>query len=292
MLLTLVMVILLAITAWVLPSNKDFAVENPFWNGTSNIHAKYSILAIHSFSDLPASPPGVTLILIPYLPCNHAEMEDLKQFVTRGGTLILADDYSHGYGNRILRYLGIATRFSGEPLLDPLLNYKNANFPKVNLDFKPLTEDASNLVLNHATCLINVAATDVIAMSSSFSFLDGNDSGRQEEDEPTGPLPVISNHIVGNGQVIIIADPSLFINSMESLDTNESFQSFMQHISDTSTKLYLDQYHLPQTELEQTKKILRSLRDFLSTPLVTSATVIMLLGILLKPIWYKRNGGI
>ena len=133
---------------------------------------------------------------------------------------------------------------------------------------------------------MNIAAADTLALSSSFSFLDRNDNGTQDEDEPTGPLPVISRHNVGSGQVMLVADPSLLINGMETIDGNEGL---MEHIAATATTLYLDQSHLYQSELHQTKNLLARLRAFLATPLMTAVVVVLLLSIVLKPIWHKKD---
>lgn len=283
--LTIVLVIILIIVAWFLPPNDDFLAENPFWNGTSDISTSYQAIPLKSLSELPPSPQGTTLILIPYLSGTTSELEQIKSFVTRGGRLILADDYGHG--NQILEYLRLGARFSNQTLLDPLVNYKNQQFPKIT-HFKPnpLTSNNESLIFNHATCLVNVTANDTIALSSAFSFLDLNGNERQDKNEPTGPLPVISQHSLGSGQVILISDPSLFINSMETIGGNSSF---IQSIAATTASLYLDQSHLPPSELLQTKSLLAQARGWLATPLGTSGLVIVALVAALKPIWYKKK---
>jgi len=283
--LTIVLVIALIMAVWFFPSSEDFRVENPFWNGTRGVHNSYPNLPLQSLSDLPPSPTGATLILIPYLNSTPAELEQLNSFVTRGGRLVLADDYGHG--NHILEYLGLKARFSGQTLLDPLANHKNKYFPRItHLEPSPLTSNTSSLVLNHATCLLNVAEANTLALSSSFSFLDLNGSGVWEEGEPTGPLPVISQHNLGDGQVILVSDPSLFINSMETIEDNDSF---IQNIAATTTGLYLDQSHLPTSELHQSKNLLTEIRGFLATPSGTSGLVILALIVVLKPIWHKKK---
>ena len=274
--LTIALVIMLIIAVWFFPSNEDFRVENPFWNGTRDISTSYPALPLQSLSDLPPSPQGTTLILIPYL----------NRFVTRGGRLILADDYGHG--NQILEYLGLRARFSGEILLDPLVNYKNKQFPRIiHLEPSPLTSNTGSLVFNHATCLANVATANTLALSSSFSFLDLNGNQIWDEGEPTGALPVISHHNLGSGQVILVSDPSLFINSMEAIEGNDSFIQNIAAI--TTTSLFIDQSHLPPSELHQTKHLLAKIRDVLATPWGTSGLVILVLIVVLIPIWHKKK---
>jgi hypothetical protein len=285
LIVTIALVLVLIIAVWFFPSNDDFRVENPFWNGTRDMSLSYLALPLPSLSDLPTSPQGATLILIPYLDCTIEELQQVNSFVTRGGRLVLADDYGHG--NHILEYLGLRARFSGQVLLDPLVYYQNRQFPKIiHLEPGPLTSHTESLILNHATCLVNVTAAETLALSSSFSFLDLDGNQIWEEGEPTGPLPVISQHNLGKGQVILAADPSLFINSMETIEGNDSL---MRNIAATTTRLYLDQSHLPPSELHQTKSLLITIRHRLATPWGTSGLVILALIIVLKPVWHKKE---
>jgi hypothetical protein len=286
-LLAITLIILLIITVWFFPSNEDFRVENPFWNGTRDISTRYPAQPLESLVDLPPSPKGATLILIPYLNCSPAELEQLNRFVSRGGSLILADDYGHG--NEIMEYLGIEAHFTKQTLLDPLSNYKTKQFPKIiHLENSPLTNNIESLTFNHATTLANVATTSTLALSSSFSFLDLNSNGTWQDDEPTGPLPVISHHQLGSGQVILISDPSLFINGMEAREDNDSF---IQNIVATTDRFYIDQSHLPLSELHQTKNLLTQIRGLLATPWGSLGLVILVLIIVLKPIWHRNNNG-
>jgi hypothetical protein len=284
--LTVAVVIILAMVAWFFPSNEDFRIENPFWNGARDISSIVPASPLLSLSDLPTPFPGTTLILIPYLDFAPAELGKLNSFVTGGGTLILADDY--GYGNRILEYLGLEARFSGQVLLDPLFNYRNKWLPRIShLRASSVTNNTESLVLNHATALIDVKAGDVLALSSSFSFLDLNGNQEWDQDEPTGPLPVISKHNLGNGQIILVSDPSLFINSMTGIEDNTFIIQNIAAI--TTARLLIDQSHLPPSNLHQTKNLLASIRGYLITPGGTLGLIILALTITLMPIWHKKN---
>ena len=284
--LTIALVIILGIVVWFFPSNEDFRTENPFWNGTRDISSIIPASPLASLSDLPSSPQGATLILIPYLNFIPTELDKLNNFVTQGGTLVLADDY--GFGNQILEYLGLKARFSGQTLLDPLFSYKNKWLPRIyHLTENSVTINTESLILNHATCLIDVETKDVLAQSSSFSFLDLNGNEEWDENEPTGPLPVISRHSLGSGQIILISDPSIFINSMETMGSN---YNFIQNIADiTTSRLLIDQSHLPPSNLHQTKNLLAYIRGWLITPVGTLSLVILALTITLMPIWQRRR---
>ncbi len=284
--LTIALVLILAIVVWFFPSNEDFRAENSFWNGTKDISSSYPASPLASLSGLPSSPQGSALILIPYLDFTPAELEELQSFVTHGGMLVLADDY--GFGNQILEYLGLKTRFSGQVLFDPLSNYKNKWFPRIShIISNPITSNTESLILNHATCLTDVETDDILALSSPFSFLDLNGNESWDEGEPTGPLPVISRHSLGSGQLILISDPSIFINSMETIESN---CDFIQNIADiTTSRLLIDQSHLPPSNLQRTKNLLAYTHGFLITPVGTLGLVVVALTITLMPIWHKRR---
>jgi hypothetical protein len=274
--LTAGVILVIVFAAWFLPLDEDFRVENPLWNGSQILSKGYAAQPLESLTDLPSSPRGTTLIIVPYLDFTQEELGQIKRFVSEGGRLILADEY-----------LELEVRFSGDSLLDPLSNYKNPLLPRIiHLKSDPLTINLESLVLNHATCLINTAGTGIIALSSSFSFLDENDNGKYEDDELSGPLPVIYRETSGDGQVVLIADPSLFINSMNPIDENEGF---IGNIADSTTSLYLDQSHLPPSDLHQTKAMLERGRAYLTNPVATAGLVALAVVITLKPVWYRKK---
>jgi len=284
--LTVVLFIVLSIMAWFYPSNDDFRADNLFWNGVRDISLSYPISPLESLSNLPSLPQGSTLILIPYLDFTPAELEGLNSFVTRGSILVLADDY--GFGNQVLEYLGLKARFSGEVLLDPLFCLKNRWFPRVShIISSPVTSDIESLVLNHATCLVDVDTVDILAQSSEFSFLDLNSNESWDEDEPTGMMPVISQHNLGSGKVILISDPSLLINSMEAIEGNSILIQNITAI--TTARLLIDQSHLPSSNLYQTKNLLASVRGFFITPIGAMSLVVLALTVTLMPVWHERR---
>ena len=287
--LAIVLVVILAVMTWFMPLDDDFRVENTFWNGSSGLDSYQTLTPLETLDDLPAVTEGATLILIPYIQLTPSELEDVSRFVAGGGTLVLADDY--GYGNQVLSHLGIEVRFSGQALLDPLFSYRNEQLPRItNLSPDSITDGVDSLVLNHATCLVDVEADDVLAMSSSFSFLDLNDDQQWNADEPAGAMPVISSHILAGGRVILVSDPSIFINSMGALDDNYGIIENIAGIS--SSQLFLDQSHLPYSDLHHTKDLLADIRSVLTTPAGTLALVALLLIIVLRPMWPRKGDGI
>jgi hypothetical protein len=282
---TALLIALLVLGIWFYPANSDFRADNPLWNGARTITADYDIRPLAALSGLPALPSGASLIVIPYIDFTPGELDELGRFVRQGGRLILADDY--GYGNRVLEYLGTGARFTGDVLLDPLLNYRSRQLPKISsLEADALTANVSTLVFNHATCLAGGSGEEVLAFSSSFSFLDLNGDGTHEDNETAGPLPVISRQRLGDGQLLLISDPSIFINSMAGLADNAAL---IHNLAAGSEALYLDQSHLDQSELYRSKSWLHGARYLAATPAGTGGLVIIVLVAALAPVWRRRQ---
>lgn len=284
--LTVFVVIILTAMAWLFPENEDYHVDNPSWNGLEDMNSIMLGSPLGSLSDLPVLPHDSTLILIPYLDFSSSELNEINSFVAQGGTLVLADDYGHG--NQVLEYLGLRTRFSGFSLIDPWLYYGNHWFPRITHVIPSLiTSNIEGLLFNHATGLIDVDTSDVLALSSVFSFIDLNINGHLDDGEPSGQQPVISLHNHGSGKIILISDPSIFINSMLNFEDNLTFVENIATI--TPSGLFIDQSHLPKSNLNQTKNWLATIRYYISTPLGAISLVILALAITLMPIWHRRR---
>lgn len=284
-LLTLVIVLLLSAIIGFYPPTGDFRVDNPFWNGLQTLGNQANVTSLNSLNDLPTTAKGTSLIIVPYTQFSQVELSQIKDYVSGGGTLMLLDDY--GYGNQVLDNLGLTMQFSGKPLLDPLFDYQNKQLPKIT-DFSttPINTNVSSIVFNHATSIEATDAT-VAAYSSSFSFSDKNNNQAWDENEPTGPLPVIAYQKVGQGYVVAVADPSVLINSMITLDDNLQFINSASSIQGTSPQLYVDQTHLPNTPLDEAKASLVVVYGAAASPLGTLILIAALFAVTFYPIWRK-----
>jgi hypothetical protein len=241
-----------------------------------------------SYDNLPSNPKGTTTIVIPYEPLTTTELSQLQHYISNGGTLLLLDDY--GYGNQILNSLRLDVRFTEQALLDPLYDYNNQLLPKItDLKTTPVSSNLSSIVFNHATSLNQTTGTTVIAQSSGFSFLDLNNNGEWDPDEPNGPFPEATYTKIGQGYIIIIADPSILINSMITLDDNKQFITNAINIQSSNPQIYIDQKHLPTTTLDEAKSILVIIYDAIASPGGTICLVTVLLTVTFYPIWKVKK---
>jgi hypothetical protein len=279
MILTFAVLVIGAVIIWLYPSHGDFKRENPSWNGLSNFVDKSLAVPLKSYRNLPQAASGTSLVLIPYVKPSTAELEKLNQYVTQGGVLIILDDFGHG--NDVLSYLQLRPRFYGQLLLDPVFNYRNKQLPRI-LD---VANGEQKLVLNHATAISQVSEAEAIAWSSPFSFLDLNGDGEFSPGEPTGKFPVAARLKAGKGDIILIADPSILVNSMISMEDNYGFVQDCARIQNPAPKIVVDQLHLPETPLDESKSILGTIHDKLSIFWGILAMSLAVLLIALRPVW-------
>jgi len=274
---------------WFYPSTSDFRCDNPFWNGLSEARASFNILEISSITELPEEVEGVALLLIPYTPIEDWEIGLLSSFLKRGGVLIVMDDY--GYGGDLLRRLGIRDLlFTHELLLDPLFCYRNPKLPRA-IRFSPEFHGVKDLALNHASTLEASGTVEVLAWSSSFSYLDQDGDLEHDDGEPMGGFAVAARLRVGEGWLIAVSDPSILINSMIDLYDNKSFFERLLEIHGVE-KVFLDVSHLPTSRLDRAKSWLREAYVLASSPGFSIPIITLMLIASLSPIWFEELRGL
>ena len=287
--LALVIAVLLAVVVWFYPSNRDFGPGNSSWNGLSDFIADFEASLINSLDELPSSPQGTALVVIPYAPFSDSDLRGLKEYAAGGGTLVVLDDY--GYGNQLLEYLEVEPRFTGDPLLDPLFSYRNSSFPKItHFAQGPLSSGVETIVLNHASSLIDVPDDEVIATSSRFSFLDQNGNSMWDEGEPEGPIVVACSISYHEGYIVLISDPSIVINSMLKMGDNRLFIENALALGGANPEVIVDGPHLPPSPLEGAKETLGVVRSAVETPQGTVGLLVVMLVLILVPFWRKNKG--
>ena len=253
------------LSIWFYPSIQDFMASNTMWNGIRDFSSEFSADNIESLGELPDVAEETALVVIPYLDYSNEELSKLKRFVEDGGTLLLMDDY--GYGNSVLAYLGVSVRFTNKPLLDQLFSYKNQWLPRIT-DLAPEVKESGIDVIafNHATTLTNVEQTDIIAWSSTTSFLDINENESWDDGEPKGPLPVAAEIRLGKGMLALVSDPSIIINTMVGKDDNYSFIKYLTTHNGEQKAILVDGARLTKTPLDVSKTRVTGVREILSTP--------------------------
>ncbi len=213
-----------------------FSVFNGRWDGCSDftrfiegrgwkLETIYSLLTLNNSAD----PHGKLLVFLsPVEKLSDLEVETVRRFVYGGGSLLLADDFREG--NSLSSVFGV--KFSGDLLLEPSLYSKQPFFPLVNLTVREGFKRVYTLVLNHPSTLLFTGRfrgkgyyvklnetwlrvnMSVQARSSGSSWLDVNYNLEKDGDEPRGSFPVVAFMSYGEGRVVVVSDPDIFINDM------------------------------------------------------------------------------
>ncbi|MDQ7850072.1 MAG: DUF4350 domain-containing protein [Armatimonadota bacterium] len=254
---------------WLYPSSSDFAATNPYWHGTRATRAMLGVRGLASLAELP-EPQGTALIVIPAVLPHADDIVRLDRYLAGGGVLILMDDF--GYGNTVLAHLGIAARFQGTLLVDPLFNYRNPRLPRIaDAAAQPAAGSLQTLVLNRATALSGTDGMTVLAWSSPLSYLDADGNGARGPDEAGGPFPVAAAVAKGAGVLVLVADPSLLINSMVEVGGNKAFLRYLFQFAGERAQVYLDEAHLPRAPLDLAKAWIARTRALVGHPVLAYA---------------------
>ncbi|RLF21447.1 MAG: hypothetical protein DRJ68_03490 [Thermoprotei archaeon] len=207
------------IAVWVSPPQEDFHLENPYWNGLSTFTSLFDATPLQSVDELTMYDASSSALLIigPSLSFSQEFAYAVKRFLDSGGLLVVADDF--GSANNLLDKLDLKIRISRDLLLDPLMKGKSRELPVAfnaqgggDVEKEPYEE----VLLNMASTVITENSNcKVVLASSEFSFLDLNGNRELDEEEPRGPFSVACVvELDGGGRVVVISDPSIFINSM------------------------------------------------------------------------------
>lgn len=218
-----------------LGTRADFSVYNTGWNGASTVGRSlhgagaFNPLFVRPADDLVIQPasleayapdPHVDSILIlgPRASFTEGERALLEGFVREGGLLVVADDF--GTGNEALEAAGAQTRIRPQKALD----FAFAKRPEftVAIDFEDhaLTDRVEHALLNHPATLEPGPLARVLANTTEAAWIDVNDDGERGAGEPGGPFAWLAIEPVGDGQVVVLSDPSVLINGMRPFAQN------------------------------------------------------------------------
>lgn len=226
-----------------------FSVFNPSWDGTSGVQSTATdagldtqvALSTNTYSNVEPTNT-VAIVISPQATYTPTDLARIQTFVSAGGTLIVADDFRGA--NQLLRGIGVQSRFDGQLLRDPRNHGVTTAMPIASVvATDSAVSGADTIMLNHGT-IINPETGTVLAQSSEFSYLDRDRDAEIDDNEPLESHPVAVRETLGAGQVILVSDGSLFINSMLERADNEAFT---RALIDDASLVVIDTTQTPAT---------------------------------------------
>ncbi|ELZ44590.1 hypothetical protein C464_13210 [Halorubrum coriense DSM 10284] len=242
-------------------STASFGAYNSQWDGTSELRelvderSDSRIVFDTTPYETANATNTVSVILVPTEPYSANESQRLRNFVERGGTVVIADDFGP-HSNPLLTAIGADARFSRLQLRDEQEYYRGPSLPLApNVTTTPYTQSVSQLTLNGATAVEPGNATPIVT-SSELAYLDRNATGNLSAGDELGAYPVVTVESIEDGQVITLSDPSIFINSMLAQPDNRLFAT---QLVTTHDRALLDYSHAgTQPPLAQALVLLRA----------------------------------
>ncbi|WP_135306452.1 DUF4350 domain-containing protein [Haloarcula amylovorans] len=246
-LLLIVLVATLALTLVVAAgtSSASLGAYNPAWDGTSEVRAAAqangteTTIARNVSAYRAVAPDRTVAVALSPDESYGEDVHAVRSFVRSGGTLVVAEDYGT-HGNELLAAVGAEARVTGTPLRDEQRAGPSPAFPRATATTNhTYTRGVDGIMLNHGSVVEPGNATPLLA-SSEFSYLDTNGNGELDDTEVLERRPVVTVESVGEGTVLVISDPSLFLNSMLERSDNAAF---LQAIISTHNHVLLDISH-------------------------------------------------
>lgn len=247
LLIALISVLLVVVLVTATTSTVAFSTYNSAWDGTSDLRdiareqGSEPVVAMQTNQYANVTADSTTaIILSPDTAYSQQEAAHVRKFVRRGGTVVVAEDFG-GHSNTLLAAIGAQARVDGRLLRDERYNYRSPNITVATAvrSNQTLTAGVDQLTLNHGTAIRPNGATPLIN-SSEYAYLDTNGNNELDDDEQLNSYPVVTTESVGDGRVVVVSDPSLFINAMLDRSGNTVFARNLAAGADT---LLLDYSH-------------------------------------------------
>jgi hypothetical protein len=253
----------------------EFSRYNTGWNGTSQF---FSNLDRHRFTEIsdPAQLAtyrnnALLLVIAPGHSPTSPEIAAYRNFLEQGNTILLADDF--GTGREILE--GLESRITVLPGNLSSVDRAYADSYSVVVyrvtNTSPL-QRVTTLVLNRPAPL---EGGTPLMVTSIMSWIDANGDRRINSNEMLGKFSVIAQDDIGRGSLVVLSDPSIFINSMQDPGEKWDNRQLVQGLFNRDGPLLVDQMNSRTNDAEGMSEILHVLRTTLSIEIVIIALLVL-----------------
>jgi hypothetical protein len=263
----------IALSAFFLTSGEEYSRYNNNWNGTSAFFdATYGKPEIWDPESLSSDSCRTLLLLA---PTTEISVETYRSFLSRGNTIILVDE--EGSSNPLLSGLSTSLRVVPGNLSSIDTAYDSPTMVRAYpMKAYPLLKDVSFLVLNNPA---QVTGGESLVETSLFSWMDENGNSCADQGEVLSRHTVMARESVGIGELVVLADMSLFINGMVRENPR-----FLENIH-TAPALCLDQMASGTASAE----VLPSLLQLVKGTYIMKIAVVTIVILLYALLWERRH---
>ncbi len=254
------LLIFLSVSAPLVMNQNDFSIYNSGWDGCSDLaiktremgsftpniklaQGKRTEVTQRELTEYDINPNRTGMMIIgPREDFSQKSVDFVDTFLKRGGKLVLADDF--GSGNDLLKGLETNSSFYSSPLLDFSFEKGPELGVAYNIKDHELTRNVSQVMLNKPTAIKRDEEAKVIMNSSRASWLDKNGNAVKDEDEEFKKRPLMTVEKYGKGELILVSDPSIFINSMlDKKDNKAMANNVLSYLSQGRSRIIFDESH-------------------------------------------------
>lgn len=228
-LVALAVTVVLALGVAAATSTTAFDPYNPSWDGATDLRDQVEddpeltseIVRDPGRYETADAPNATAFVIAPDEPYDSADAERVEAFVEAGGTLVVLENFGDD-GDQLLADVGASARADGRLLRDDRHYYRGPTMPvATGVEDHPRTTGVDRLTLNYATAVEPGDAT-VLVSTSEFAFLGDAETDLEEVDD-LAAYPVVTTESVGDGEVLVVGDPSITINAMLAQPDNAAF---------------------------------------------------------------------
>jgi hypothetical protein len=261
--------VLLILGIFLTTNTLEFSQDNIGWNGSSGFFSRLDRHTTEMITDISAleTKENTTLLIIaPNESWSGEETRIIHAFLKRGNTVFLADETDTG--NSLLSGLGSSIRIGPSYLAGIDRAYNNSSILITSpVQEHPLTRGIGSLVLDKAKPL--TGGTPLI-QTGIMSWIDTNNDFRISSDESFGRYTVLSQEQMGNGEIIVLSDSGVFINSMSGIESEYGNGQFLLRCIQYRPNLLIEQIHSRTADQSGSGWLLRYIRldSFIKTMIV------------------------
>jgi len=226
----LILLTLGAMGAHLQATNAELSRFNPGWNGTAVFFslAERNGAIVHSPGSSPVDHADRYLLIAP----DGVGAEPIARGVLAGGgTVIIADE--DGGANELLEVLGVEMRIIPGNVSSADMEFASPRTVRaqVSSNHSVLT-GVETLVFNRPSF---IEGGEPLVRTSVLSWIDHDGDGSPGSGETLGRYTLIASERIGAGDVILIADASLFASTMKQVRRLHDNPRLVTNLLDSDT---------------------------------------------------------